>query len=72
MTEPLLAAPLRMTVFPGVPAAMAGWDLAAARRRQDIPRATRRTRKLELVAVDTVTLCFSDRPTLIRHPVDRP
>jgi sterol desaturase/sphingolipid hydroxylase (fatty acid hydroxylase superfamily) len=58
MTETLLANEpmLRLVVFLGVLAAMAGWELAAPRRRQDIPRVLRWTNNLALVAVDTIIL----------------
>jgi len=43
MTKTLLAHEpmLRLAVFLGVLVAMAGWELAAPRRRQDIPRVLR-------------------------------
>ncbi len=47
---------LRFAVFLGVLVAMAAWELAAPRRRQDIPRVLRWTNNLALVAVDTVIL----------------
>ncbi|MCU0829717.1 MAG: sterol desaturase family protein [Tabrizicola sp.] len=58
MTEPILANEpmLRLAVFLGVLVAMAGWELAAPRRRQDIPRVLRWTNNLALVVVDTVIL----------------
>jgi len=58
MTETILANEpiLRLAVFLGVLVAMAGWELAAPRRRQDIPRVIRWTNNLALVVVDTVIL----------------
>lgn len=58
MTETILANEpmLRLAVFLGVLAAMAGWELAAPRRRQHIPRVIRWTNNLALVVVDTVIL----------------
>lgn len=58
MTETLLANEpmLRLAVFLGVLVAMTGWELAAPRRRQDIPRVIRWTNNLALVVVDTVIL----------------
>lgn len=57
MTEILANEPtLRLAVFLGVLVAMAGWELAAPRRRQDIPRVIRWTNNLALVVVDTVIL----------------
>ncbi len=58
MTESILAkeTTLRLTVFLAVLVAMAGWELAAPRRRQDIPRVIRWTNNLALVVVDTVIL----------------
>lgn len=58
MTETLLANEpmLRLSVFLGVLVAMAVWELAAPRRRQDIPRVLRWTNNLALVVVDTVIL----------------
>lgn len=58
MTESFLAqeATLRLTVFLAVLVAMALWEVAAPRRRQDIPRVIRWTNNLALVAVDTVIL----------------
>lgn len=47
---------LRLAVFVGVLVAMALWELAAPRRRQDIPRVLRWTNNLALVVVDTVLL----------------
>ena len=58
MTESILAqeATLRLTVFIAVLVAMALWEVAAPRRRQDIPRVIRWTNNLALVVVDTVIL----------------
>jgi hypothetical protein len=58
MTESFLAqeATLRLTVFLAVLVAMALWEVAAPRRRQDIPRVIRWTNNLALVVVDTVIL----------------
>ena len=58
MTETILANEpmLRLAVFLGVLVAMAGWELAAPRRRQDIPRVIRWTNNLALVVVDTIIL----------------
>lgn len=62
MTDIILAheAQVRLVVFLGVLAAMALWELAAPRRRQEIPRLIRWTNNLALVVVDTVILrlCF--------------
>lgn len=58
MTETILANEplLRLAVFLSVLVAMAGWELAAPRRRQDIPRVLRWTNNLALVVVDTIIL----------------
>ena len=58
MTETILAneSVLRLAVFLGVLVVMAGWELAAPRRRQDIPRVIRWTNNFALVVVDTVIL----------------
>ncbi len=58
MTQSILAAEpqFRLAVFLGVLAAMAIWELAAPRRRQEIPRLIRWTNNLALVVVDTVIL----------------
>jgi sterol desaturase/sphingolipid hydroxylase (fatty acid hydroxylase superfamily) len=45
---------LRLTVFLGVLIAMALWELAAPRRRQDIPRFLRWSNNMALVVIDTV------------------
>lgn len=47
---------LRPAVFLGVLVAMAAWELAAPRRRQEIPRVLRWTNNLALVVVDTIIL----------------
>lgn len=56
MTETLLAMEpqLRMAIFLGVLAVMALWELAAPRRRQDIPRLLRWSNNLALVVLDTL------------------
>lgn len=61
MTETLLAQEptLRLAVFLAVLVAMAVWELAAPRRRQEIPRVVRWTNNLALVVVDTVILRLS-------------
>lgn len=58
MTESILAqeATLRLTVFLAVLVAMALWEVAAPRRRLDIPRVIRWTNNLAPVVVDTVIL----------------
>lgn len=58
MTETIFANEpmLRLAVFLVVLVAMAGWELAAPRRRQDIPRILRWTNNLALVVVDTIIL----------------
>mgnify|MGYP003382317781 CR=1 FL=1 len=58
MTETILANEpmLRLAVFLGVLVTMAAWELAAPRRRQDIPRVLRWTNNLALVVVDTIIL----------------
>ena len=50
---------LRLGVFLGVLMAMATWEGAAPRRRQEIPRVIRWTNKLALVVVDTAILRLS-------------
>jgi len=47
---------IRLTAFPGVLAAMALWEIAAPRRRRDIPRVIRWTNNLALVVIDTAIL----------------
>ncbi len=56
MTEFLLAneATLRLAVFLGVLALMAVWEVAAPRRRREIPRLLRWSNNLDLVVIDTV------------------
>ena len=58
MTETILANEpmLRLAVFLGVLIVMAGWELVAPRRRQDIPRVLRWTNNFALVVLDTVIL----------------
>tara|TARA_R110002094_G_scaffold12352_1_gene22435 strand:- start:586 stop:1428 length:843 start_codon:yes stop_codon:yes gene_type:complete len=58
MTETILAIEpnLRLAVFLGVLAAMALWEIAAPRRRRDIPRVIRWTNNLAVVVVDTAIL----------------
>jgi sterol desaturase/sphingolipid hydroxylase (fatty acid hydroxylase superfamily) len=61
MTDAVLAheATLRLVVFLAVLAAMAAWEVAAPRRRQDIPRVIRWTNNIALVVLDTVILRLS-------------
>jgi len=61
MSDALLTAEpqLRLAVFLGVLVAMALWELAAPRRRREIPRVIRWTNNLALVVVDTVILRLS-------------
>ncbi len=61
MPDTLLAAEpqLRLIAFLGVLVAMAVWELAAPRRRQDIPRVIRWTNNLGLVVIDTIVLRLS-------------
>ncbi|WP_146592491.1 sterol desaturase family protein [Puniceibacterium confluentis] len=61
MTDSLLATEpqLRLIVFLGVLVAMAIWELAAPRRRQEIPRVIRWTNNLGLVVIDTIVLRLS-------------
>ena len=61
MTESLLATEpqLRLIVFLGVLVAMAVWELATPRRRQEIPRVIRWTNNLGLVVIDTIVLRLS-------------
>jgi sterol desaturase/sphingolipid hydroxylase (fatty acid hydroxylase superfamily) len=61
MTESLLATEpqLRLIVFLGVLVAMALWELAAPRRRREIPRVIRWTNNLGLVVIDTIVLRLS-------------
>jgi len=50
---------LRLGVFGAVLMVMAAWEVAAPRRRQEIPRLLRWTNNLALVVVDTVILRLS-------------
>lgn len=61
MSDALLTAEpqLRLAVFLGVLVAMALWELAAPRRRREIPRVIRWTNNLALVVVDTIILRLS-------------
>lgn len=61
MSEFLLAheATIRLSIFLGVLVAMMLWELAAPRRRLDIPRVIRWTNNLALVVVDTIILRLS-------------
>jgi len=61
MSETILAteATIRLAIFLGVLAAMALWEVAAPRRRRDIPRVVRWTNNLALVVVDTIILRLS-------------
>ncbi len=53
----LVAEPtIRLVAFLGVLAAMALWEVAAPRRRRDIPRVIRWTNNLALVVIDTAIL----------------
>ena len=58
MTETILGSEptLRLSVFLGVLVAMALWEIAAPRRRRDIPRVIRWTNNLALVVIDTAIL----------------
>lgn len=58
MTERFLDAEstIRLTVFLGVLAAMMLWELAAPRRRQEVPRLLRWSNNLALVVLDTAIL----------------
>ena len=58
MTETILGSEpaIRLTAFLGVLAAMALWEIAAPRRRRDIPRVIRWTNNLALVVIDTAIL----------------
>ena len=47
---------IRLICFGGVLAAMAVWEVAAPRRRRDIPRLVRWTNNLGVVVVDTILL----------------
>ena len=61
MSETILAteATVRLAIFLGVLAAMALWEVAAPRRRLEIPRVIRWTNNLALVVVDTIILRLS-------------
>jgi len=58
MSETLLAAEpmIRLAAFLGVLIAMALWEVAAPRRRREIPRVMRWTNNIALVVVDTLVL----------------
>ncbi len=58
MSDPILAAEpqIRLTIFLGVLIAMAIWEIAAPRRRREIPRVIRWTNNIALVVLDTVIL----------------
>ena len=47
---------IRLTAFLGILGAMALWEIAAPRRRRDIPRVIRWTNNLALVVIDTAIL----------------
>ena len=61
MTQTILGSEpaIRLTIFLGVLAALVLWEIAAPRRRQEIPRVIRWTNNLALVVVDTVILRLS-------------
>jgi sterol desaturase/sphingolipid hydroxylase (fatty acid hydroxylase superfamily) len=61
MSETILAteATIRLAIFLGVLAAMALWEVAAPRRRLEIPRVIRWTNNRALVVVDTIILRLS-------------
>jgi sterol desaturase/sphingolipid hydroxylase (fatty acid hydroxylase superfamily) len=61
MSETILAVEpsIRLAVFLGVLVAMALWEVAAPRRRREIPRVIRWTNNLALVVVDTAILRLS-------------
>ena len=58
MTQTILGSEpaIRLTAFLGTLAAMALWEVAAPRRRRDIPRVIRWTNNLALVVIDTAIL----------------
>ena len=58
MTETILGSEpaIRLTAFLGVLAAMTLWEIAAPRRRRDIPRVIRWTNNIALVVIDTAIL----------------
>jgi sterol desaturase/sphingolipid hydroxylase (fatty acid hydroxylase superfamily) len=61
MSETILAhePTIRLAAFLGVLAAMAAWEVAAPRRRREIPRVIRWTNNLALVVLDTAILRLS-------------
>jgi sterol desaturase/sphingolipid hydroxylase (fatty acid hydroxylase superfamily) len=61
MTQSVLAheGALRLGVFLAVLAAMAAWEIAAPRRRREIPRLLRWSNNLAIVALDTVIVRLS-------------
>src|SRR6056297_4341623 len=61
MSETILAteSTIRLAAFLGVLAAMALWEVAAPRRRREIPRVIRWTNNLALVVIDTAILRLS-------------
>ena len=61
MSETILAAEptIRLAAFLGVLGAMALWEVAAPRRRREIPRVIRWTNNLALVVLDTAILRLS-------------
>jgi len=61
VSETILAAEptIRLAAFMGVLAAMAMWEIAAPRRRRDIPRVIRWTNNIALVVLDTLILRLS-------------
>jgi sterol desaturase/sphingolipid hydroxylase (fatty acid hydroxylase superfamily) len=61
MSEVLLSAEptIRLAAFLAVLAAMATWEIAAPRRRREIPRVIRWTNNLALVVIDTAVLRLS-------------
>ncbi|SDX77655.1 Sterol desaturase/sphingolipid hydroxylase, fatty acid hydroxylase superfamily [Ruegeria halocynthiae] len=58
MSDTILAAEptIRLVAFLGILAVMAQWEVAAPRRRRDIPRVVRWTNNLALVVLDTAIL----------------
>lgn len=58
MTETIIGSEpaIRLTAFLGILAAMALWEIAAPRRRREIPRVIRWTNNLALVVIDTAIL----------------
>ncbi|MHB0954342.1 MAG: sterol desaturase family protein [Allorhizobium sp.] len=61
MSDTILAAEptIRLAAFLGILAAMALWEVAAPRRRREIPRVIRWTNNLALVVLDTAILRLS-------------